>query len=191
MLNVKKLLTKMLAWMKKPELHSSVADKDTFYLVKRDDTNVGIGFGVGGGGIRHGIWSNKLGKWLIYGDSTNVYVNDKQMPKAIQLVSSKTYQGTKSNAWEYVGQSITVPSGHYYIVLAIQTYTAGRPIGIGLGTATDQNPPIYIATSSGSSETLYRGTFLVSAGTYYLFTKRAAVPSAVNTYNVWAIDIDV
>lgn len=76
MLNVKKLLTKMLAWMKSPELHNSVANTNTYYTAKRDDTDVSVNFGVGNGGTNHGIWSNKLNKWLIYGDASKVYVNN-------------------------------------------------------------------------------------------------------------------
>ena len=30
-------------------------------------------FGVGSGGVNHGIYSTKLGKWLVYGDGSNVY----------------------------------------------------------------------------------------------------------------------
>lgn len=192
MINLKKLLAKILQWMKSPVLHNSVANTNTFYRAMRDDTNVSVEFGVGSGGTNHGIWSDKLNKWLLYGDSTNVYVDNKIMPTVRTVVNTKAYQGTKSNAWEYVGASFTVPSGHYYLVVAIQGYASGRPIGIGLGTATDQNPPIYIATSSSTSETLYRGTFLLTGNsTYYLFTKRATVPTQTNNYNVYAIDFDL
>ena len=192
MLNVKKLLTKILVWIKNPELHNSVANTNTYYLAKRDDTDVGVNFGIGSGGTNHGIWSNKLNKWLIYGDSTNVYVDNKQMPTLRTVVPTTAYKGTKSNAWEYVGASFTVPNNHLYLVVCIQDYASGRPIGIGLGTATDQSPPIYIATSSSTSETLYRATFLLTANqTYYVFTKRATVPTATNNYTVYAIDLNV
>lgn len=41
---------------------------DTGYNATREDTGVGVFFGVGKGGINHGVWSRKLNKWLIYGD---------------------------------------------------------------------------------------------------------------------------
>ena len=31
--------------------------------------------GVGSAGVNHGVYSTKLGKWLIYGDGSNVYCN--------------------------------------------------------------------------------------------------------------------
>lgn len=40
--------------------------------IKRTDTSVQCFVGVGTGGVNHGIYSNKLGKWLIYGNGTDV-----------------------------------------------------------------------------------------------------------------------
>lgn len=43
--------------------------------IKRTDTSVQCFVGVGTGGVNHGIYSNKLGKWLIYGTDTAVICN--------------------------------------------------------------------------------------------------------------------
>lgn len=43
--------------------------------IKRTDTSVQCFVGVGTGGVNHGIYSNKLGKWLIYGNGTDVICN--------------------------------------------------------------------------------------------------------------------
>ena len=46
-----------------------------YYYAERTDTGVEVMFGVGTGGTNHGIYSNKLGKWMMYGDASNVYLN--------------------------------------------------------------------------------------------------------------------
>ncbi len=43
--------------------------------IKHPTTNTELFFGVGSGGVNHGIWSTTLNKWMIYGDATNVYLN--------------------------------------------------------------------------------------------------------------------
>jgi len=51
------------------------ASGDTGFYAKRSDTGVEVWMGVGSGGTNHGIYSNKLGKWMMYGDASNVYLN--------------------------------------------------------------------------------------------------------------------
>lgn len=49
------------------------ANKDAGFRATRTDTDVSLFFGVGSGGVNHGLYSTKLGKWLVYGDGSNVY----------------------------------------------------------------------------------------------------------------------
>ena len=51
------------------------ASGDVGFYTKRSDTGVEVWMGVGSGGTNHGIYSNKLGKWMMYGDATDVYLN--------------------------------------------------------------------------------------------------------------------
>lgn len=51
------------------------ANKDCGFKATRSDTSVTVFFGVGSGGVNHGIYSNKLGKWLIYGTDSAVVCN--------------------------------------------------------------------------------------------------------------------
>lgn len=51
------------------------ANKDAGFRATRTDTDVSLFFGVGSGGVNHGIYSTKLAKWLIYGDGSNIYCN--------------------------------------------------------------------------------------------------------------------
>lgn len=52
----------------------SKASGDTYYYAERSDTDVSVGFGVGSGGINHGLYSWKLGGWMICGNATDVLV---------------------------------------------------------------------------------------------------------------------
>ena len=49
------------------------ANKPSAFLATRTDTDVSVFMGVGSGGTNHGVYSSKLGKWLIYADGSNVY----------------------------------------------------------------------------------------------------------------------
>ena len=66
-ISFKQTLAKILAWIHEPYLHNSVLNTNTYYRAKRDDTGTEVSFGVGSGGINHGVWSDKLNQWLIYG----------------------------------------------------------------------------------------------------------------------------
>lgn len=48
---------------------------DTYVTFKRTDTGTTMSAGVGSGGINHGLYSHTLGKWMIYGNASNVYLN--------------------------------------------------------------------------------------------------------------------
>lgn len=56
------------------------ASGDTYLYAKRTDTSVEVRFGVGSGGTNHGVYSLKLGKWMVYGDASNVYINAHKVP---------------------------------------------------------------------------------------------------------------
>lgn len=98
-----------------------------------------------------------------------------------------TYKATTANTWEYTGKSFTVPSGHMYLVKLQLGWASGKPIGVGVHTSTNVSgfPSWHFADSEG----VYNApVFLLYAGTYYLFEKRATVPSLTNTYWINAID---
>ena len=50
-------------------------NKAACFRATRTDTDVSVFMGVGSAGVNHGVYSTKLGKWLIYGDGSNVYCN--------------------------------------------------------------------------------------------------------------------
>lgn len=42
---------------------------------KRTDTNTSVWVGVGSAGVNHGVYSDTLGKWMIYGNASDIKVN--------------------------------------------------------------------------------------------------------------------
>lgn len=88
-LNVKKVIARLLRWVQYPTVKRSTANTDSFFTAQRTDTGTTVSFGVGSVGVNHGVYSNKLGKWLIYGDASTVYVDNIPMSRA-------TGQATKS-----------------------------------------------------------------------------------------------
>lgn len=47
---------------------------DTMIKFNRTDTNVGLSVGIGSGGTNHGVWTNAMGRWMIYCDKTKTYI---------------------------------------------------------------------------------------------------------------------
>ena len=104
------------------------------------------------------------------------------------------YQATAANAWQYTGLSVTVPSGHNYLVEMIPGYSTGRPIGIGLNDAQTisnaHNAPMYRVEAIRSGESIVRTPyFLLTPGTWYLFDKRESTPTTKNTFVVRGYDL--
>lgn len=56
-------------------LQHGTASKEAQYMAERTDTGVGVWLGVGSGGTNHGVYSQKLDKWMMYADASNVYLN--------------------------------------------------------------------------------------------------------------------
>lgn len=56
-------------------MQHGTASKDCGISMKRTDSEVQMFVGVGTGGVNHGVYSNKLSKWLVYADGSNVYCN--------------------------------------------------------------------------------------------------------------------
>ena len=44
-------------------------------FIATDSGGVSVGLVVGADGVNHGLWSYALNKWMIYGDSSNIYLN--------------------------------------------------------------------------------------------------------------------
>ncbi len=105
-------------------------------------------------------------------------------------ISGSTYSSTTANAWQVTGLSFTVPEGHVYIVQVTGSYTNGKPYGIGLHSSNSlsQSAPL-MSVEETVAKYLIRGTFIVTAGTWYICTLRAGTGS--NTYGVSGLDFTI
>lgn len=108
----------------------------------------------------------------------------------ITPISGATYASSTINAWEVTNLSFTVPENHIYIVEVAQTYSSGKPSGIGLHSSASmtQGAPVMSATET-TGKYMTRGTFFLRPGTYYICTLRAN--TGTNTYNVYGLDFTI
>ncbi len=88
-------------WTFPNNLHCNQSSGNAYYHAKRTDTSVEVSFGVGSGGTNHGLYSQKLGKWLVYADASDVYINNHVVP---------TLSGSNVSVYKVLYTSTTAPS---------------------------------------------------------------------------------
>lgn len=81
---------------------------EPMFEATRSDTGVTVRFGVGVSGINHGIYSEKLGGWLIYGTNTEVHIQGAIADGRI-LTSAFANHGEVVNG-AYAANSHTIPN---------------------------------------------------------------------------------
>lgn len=123
-----------------------------------------------------------------FGNSLNVPYHKPTQVKKVETITAN-YKNTTANAWEYVGLSITVPTGHRYLVRCTQGWNSGKPIGMALHTAT--SGMLTYTHESANDAVMGTPMYMLDSGTWYLFTKRATVATAANIYAVTILDVDL
>lgn len=192
-ISVKEYFTKITNWVKKPKVTNSTA-VDTFYVAERSDTDVKIGFGVGSGGSRNGLWSYGNSRWLIFGDGdktrlghtdqslSSIYIGKYSVLDLVYPVGS-IYMSTVSTdpgtlfggTWVQIPVSRTLVSAgsssqtSVYLVneKGGATTTSYTPAGTNAGTAisVDQMPSHGHKTLYENSGGGYSGGFKYVSGT--------------------------
>lgn len=71
---------------------------NTYFHAKNLRTGYGCSMGVGSGGINHGLWSDTLNKWLIYGNDLTVFVNGTDMATTSSNSASAILTADDTNA---------------------------------------------------------------------------------------------
>lgn len=123
--------------------------------------------------------------------------NSPNYPRFISLYSGATFANNAAETWAYTGMSVTVPSGHYYLLQIYALWNNGKPTGVGLHTSTSltspysYGAPVMNQTCAISGASAGIGTFLVNPGTWYIFEKQATASTNNNTYYVRGIDFPV
>jgi len=104
---------------------------------------------------------------------------------ALHTLANVNYRASTADL-EYVNTSFTVPAGALYLVFLFAGYSSAAPMEIALTTST--------ATPSAAN-CVYKGdtsgmqgrspAILLTQGTFYMWVKRASVPTADNTHWVY------
>lgn len=123
-----------------------------------------------------------------FGNSLNVPYKKPTRVKKVDTITVD-YQNATANAWEYVGLSVTVPTGHRYLVRCTQGWNSGKPLGMALHSATSGH--LTYTHESANDAVMGTPTYMLDSGTWYLFTKRATVATAANVYAMTIADIDL
>lgn len=78
-------------------------------------------FGVGSGGVNHGIWSNPLNKWLIYGDRTYGYL----MSGVFRIGNNASPSPSYYQSYDYALLRANNSGSNWHPILAFRTAGGG------------------------------------------------------------------
>lgn len=138
-----------------------VANVGAEVTVERSDTGVSLFLGVGSGGTNHGVYSNKLDKWMVYADASSVYLNGN-------AETASTLSATLS-----VGKGGT----------GATTLTSGAAlIGNGTSAITTRS----ITNNTATSTAITANTNLITANTLrYAINRTTSVAAADTNYTTY------
>ena len=122
-------------------------------------------------------------------NTVSTHISTMSSNTAVHTFASVAYQATTTN-YEYVGAYVTVPSGYVYLCWFQAGYSTGAPSGIAICNSNNTcNASTIIYEQIPQSPLWGRSTpaYFLTAGTYYLWAKRATVPSGTNPHNIWGI----
>ncbi len=106
--------------------------------------------------------------------------------KVHAVSDSVNSKATAANTWYNTGKTIVVPNYHVYIARITLGWSSQKPIGIGVNnSSTIDGAP----TQSVTGDPQKGATFMLPAGTWYVFEMRAGVPTSNNTVYINYIDI--
>ena len=128
------------------------AGTNALVRAKRTDTNTSVWVGVGSAGVNHGVYSDKLGKWMLYGDASRTHINvDAIYPvgsiyMSVSNTSPATYFG---GTWEQIKDTFLLACG--------STYANGATGGEASHTLTTDEMPSHDHFQQYQSDTSYVG----------------------------------
>lgn len=114
-------------------INQPTVTKPAFYRAIRTDKGTEVAFGVGDGGLNHGVWSGKLNRWIVYADESSIYLNGNALT-ATKLKTARTINGVAFDGT----QNITIEAGQ------------GKFLPLTGGTVTG---PIYLPSTTPTTDT--------------------------------------
>lgn len=158
----------------------TTGNEGAFSLLARDGTNSTALTGYPSGGLNWG------------GTPVSLQGHSHTNPISVPTQQSISYKATAANTWEYTKLSFTIPSGHQRLVRPWVGWNSGKPTGVGFETSTSMGTKGFPTYNFENANGFYTPpVFLLPAGTFYLFEKRASVPTSANTDYVSFIDFNL
>lgn len=179
MLNVKKLFTKVLSWINVPWVShttSSVAPDTAYYTAELSNSDTGVStktmFGVGSGGLNHGIWSTPLGTWLVHSDGERIFFDGKN--------SSIMAGDTVTVIW-HGGSYLTNSSKRIDVDIPLRRLILANSVSVDSATLITRQNGAYThgsAASAGVEWTSVNSS--ISEGGVFVSLERTTTTNAVN-----------
>lgn len=116
-------------------------------------------------------------------------LNTMSVNLAHQTLASGSYKASTTN-YEYTGVHFTLPSGSTYLIRAAAAYNNGAPIGVAIcnsSTTCSASTVIYVHETTTALPCGGTPVYLMVAGTYYLWVKRATVPTGANDHYIYGV----
>lgn len=120
-----------------------VSSRDAGFKARRTDTDVSIRLIVGSGGVNHGVYSDTLGKWMVYGDASSVHLNGNADTSSAVLdyangtVTKLGYSTARMTSFTHLACWDTSVSGEYRLRSAVPQDLRNL---MGLGNTTGALP---------------------------------------------------
>ncbi len=174
------------------------ANKNAAFLASRTDTDVSVFMGVGTGGTNHGVYSNKLAKWLVYADGSNVYCNGTatNVTGTVTVAHGGTGATTAAAARTNLGVAVTslysgsitgtssctfnYGSYNFYIILGLPTSSSAK-IGLVVPKAVLTTSDVKYQIADDAN---YCSFYLKYSGSTVTLTRYGGNGSITNVYGV-------
>jgi hypothetical protein len=154
--------------------------------------------GVGTGGTNHGVYSNKLAKWLVYADGSNVYCNGTatNVTGTVTVAHGGTGATTAAAARTNLGVAVTslysgsitgtssctfnYGSYNFYIILGLPTSSSAK-IGLVVPKAVLTTSDVKYQIADDAN---YCSFYLKYSGSTVTLTRYGGNGSITNVYGV-------
>lgn len=162
--------------------------KTAFYRAIRTDKGTEVAFGVGDGGLNHGVWSGKLNRWIVYANESSIYLNGNALT-ATKLETARTingvaFDGTKDITIEASGGGDVTAAGDNNFT---GTNTFNKPITVRDGALAGIGGTIILGTKPNSATTQAKINSAATGAMYYTATEGLAHFFNVGTAEVATI----
>ena len=162
--------------------------KTAFYRAIRTDNGTEVAFGVGDGGLNHGVWSGKLNRWIVYANESSIYLNGNALTatklKTARTINGVAFDGTKDITIEASGGGDVTAAGDNNFT---GTNTFNKPITVRDGALAGIGGTITLGTKPNSATVQAKINSAATGAMYYTATEGLAHFFNVGTAEVATI----